>query len=139
MLALFATFMVIQLIPYGRSHTNPNVISEVKWDAPQTKELFDRACMDCHSNQTQWPWYSNIAPLSWVIQHHVDDGRKHFNISVWGTQKKNEGDEAAEELQEGEMPLAGYVFLHPKARLTKEEKQQLLLGLQKTFPSKKHD
>jgi hypothetical protein len=74
-IALVVLFVLIQLIPYGKDHTNPKIISEVKWDSPQTKETFMRACGDCHSHETKWPWYSNIAPLSWSIYHHVEEGR----------------------------------------------------------------
>ena len=57
----------IQLIPYGRNHTNPPVVTEPQWDSPRTRELFTRACADCHSNETVWPWYSNLAPMSWLV------------------------------------------------------------------------
>ncbi len=61
-------FLLIQLVPYGRNHTNPPVIQEPAWDSPQTQELFTRACADCHSNTTVWPWYSNVAPCLAVVQ-----------------------------------------------------------------------
>jgi mono/diheme cytochrome c family protein len=64
-----------QLVPYGRDHDNPPVAAEPTWDTPTTRELARRACFDCHSNETQWPWYSNIAPLSWLIQRDVEEGR----------------------------------------------------------------
>jgi hypothetical protein len=66
----------IQVIPYGRSHTNPPVTGEPAWDSPKTRELAVRACYDCHSNQTVWPWYSHIAPISWLVQQDVDEGRR---------------------------------------------------------------
>ena len=129
--------VAIQFIPYGKNHTNPPVIAEPKWDSPQTRTLFMRACGDCHSHETKWPWYSNIAPVSWLVYHDVVEGREHFNISAWGHQKKNEGDEAAEELEEGEMPLKPYLLAHPEARLNKQEKALLIEGLKKTFGEKK--
>ena len=122
----------MQLVPYGRNHTNPPVISEPKWDSFTTKALFDRTCADCHSNQTVWPWYSNVAPVSWLIQKHVDDGRKEFNVSEWG-RRNNHGDEAARAVRNGSMPDTGYVPLHPEARLTDAEKEQLIKGLVATF------
>lgn len=73
--------LLIQLVPYGRAHTNPPVVMEPQWDSAVTRETFYRACGDCHSNQTVWPWYSNIAPISWMIQNHVDEGRTKFNAS----------------------------------------------------------
>lgn len=132
-LGVIALFLLIQLLPIGRDHTNPPIQAEPQWDSPKTKALFDRACADCHSHTTEWPWYSNLAPLSWIIADHVTEGREHFNVSAWGVQKHNEGEEAAEELEEGEMPVFGYTLTHPEARLSKEEKQRLIQGLEATF------
>ena len=139
LLALVVLFVLIQFIPYGKDHTNPPVVAEPNWDSPRTKELFMRACGDCHSNETKWPWYSNIAPLSWSIYHHVVEGREHFNVSMWGHQKKNEGEDAAEEVEEGEMPLKSYLLAHPEARLSDSEKKELIEGLKKTFGEEEHD
>lgn len=125
----------IQLIPYGKNHSNPPVIAEPNWDSPQTRELFFRACGDCHSHETKWPWYSQYAPVSWLIAHDVDAGRKHFNVSAWGTQRKNKGDEAAKVTREGEMPPWFYVLPHPEAKLNDQEKTGLVDGLRKTFGS----
>lgn len=125
--------VAIQFIPYGKDHTNPPVISEPKWDSPRTKELFDNACANCHSHQTTYPWYTNIAPVSWLIQRDIDEGREHFNVSAWGTQKKNEGEDAAKEVRNGDMPLWFYLPTHPEARLSDTEKQELISGLEKTF------
>ena len=139
-LLLIILFGVIQFIPYGKEHTNPKVVAEPKWDSPKTKEIFMKACGDCHSNETKYPWYSSIAPISWAMAHHIEEGREHFNVSMWGQQKKNEGDEAVEEIEEGEMPLKSYLLAHPEARLSDVEKQLLIDGLKKTFGEKKeHD
>lgn len=132
-------FVVIQFFPIGKKHTNPPVVAEPAWDSPKTKELFDRACADCHAHTTTWPWYSNVAPVSWIIANHVEEGREHFNVSAWGVQKHNEGDEAAKSVEEGEMPVFGYTFTHPEARLTKEEKSLLIQGLKATFGEKHED
>lgn len=136
-LGLIGLFILIQLLPIGRDHTNPPIEAEPQWDSPKTKALFDRACVDCHSHTTKWPWYSNIAPLSWIISDHVIEGREHFNVSLWGIQKENEGEEAAEELEKGEMPIFGYTITHPEARFSKEEKQRLTEGLEATFGREK--
>ncbi len=125
--------VAIEFIPYGRDHTNPQVVQEPKWDTPKTRTLFMRACADCHSNETKWPWYSNVAPVSWLVQHDVDEGREHFNISNWLHQKKNKGDESAQELREGEMPPLVYLPAHPEARLSATEKKELVQGLVNTF------
>lgn len=133
LIGLAITAVAIQFIPYGKDHTNPAIISEPKWDSLRTKELFENACADCHSHQTKYPWYSNIAPVSWLLARDVEEGREHFNVHAWGTQKKNEGKEAAKEVREGEMPLWFYLPTHPEARLSEAQKQELINGLEKTF------
>ncbi|MEZ4522143.1 MAG: heme-binding domain-containing protein [Thermomicrobiales bacterium] len=80
---LLGLLLAIQLVPYGRDHSNPPVTQAVQWDSPRTAELWDRACADCHSNETDWPWYTNVAPVSWLIQDHVDEGRSKINTSEW--------------------------------------------------------
>ncbi len=124
--------VAIQLVPYGRSHTNPPVRQEPSWDSPQTKALAERACFDCHSNQTKWPAYANIAPSSWLVQHDVDEGRENVNFSEWDRPQKNAGD-AVKEVQEGEMPPWQYTILHPEARLSDAETRQLVEGLRATL------
>ena len=124
-------FLLIQLVPFGRDHTNPPVIQEPAWDSPQTQELFTRACADCHSNTTVWPWYSNVAPVSWLVYNDTMEGRQKFNVSEWN--RPQEADEAAKLVSEGEMPPAIYLPTHPAARLTAAEKEQLIRGLQATF------
>jgi len=139
LLILVALFIVIQFIPYGKDHTNPAVIAEPKWDTPKTRELFMKACVDCHSHETKWPAYSNVAPISWIVYRHVVEGREHFNVSAWGHQKKNKGEDAAEEVEEGEMPLTSYLLVHPEAKLTDEETKLLVQGLKNTFGEEKDD
>ena len=124
-------FALIQLIPFGRQHTNPPVVQEPAWNSPQTRELARRACFDCHSNQTVWPWYSNIAPVSWLNQRDVNDGRRHLNFSEWNKPQRDAG-HAVREIKSGDMPLWFYLPMHPAARLTDAEKAGLIAGLQKT-------
>ena len=97
--------------------------------------LFDKACANCHSNKTVYPWYSKVAPISWLVAYDIEEGREHLNVSMWGVQKRNEGDEAAKEVEEGDMPPIYYLPTHPEAKLTQNETQQLILGLEKTFGS----
>jgi mono/diheme cytochrome c family protein len=125
--------LALQLVPYGRNHTNPHVIAEPQWDAPQTRVLFMRACGDCHSNETQWPWYSNIAPVSWLIQRHVDEGREKLNVSQWRVGAYDEAGESAEKMREGSMPPSNYLPLHPEAMLSPADKNALAKGLAATF------
>jgi heme-binding protein len=89
---------------------------------PQVAATMQRACRDCHSNETRWPWYSNVAPVSWVVAYDVNAGRRAMNLSTWGqyspkTQQELLGD-MCEEVQSGEMPDAGYRMMHAEARLT---------------------
>lgn len=128
---LLGLFILIQLVPYGRAHANPASQVEPSWDSPTTKTLFDRACADCHSNRTTWPWYSNVAPVSWLLQRHVDEGRSKFNINTTGFGR--EADEAANEVRAGKMPEPTYLPMHPEARLRDAERDQLIRGLQATF------
>ena len=125
--------VAIQFVPYGKNPANPSVVSEPNWDSTRTRELFFKACFNCHSNETVWPWYSNFAPISWLTQHDVDEGREHFNVSMWGSQKKNEGGEAAKEVKEGEMPPWFYLIPNQTARLSENEKAEFIIGLLATF------
>jgi mono/diheme cytochrome c family protein len=125
-------FVAIQVVPYGREHTNPPVTSEPEWDSAETATLFQQACGDCHSNATAWPWYANIAPISWRLQNHVDEGREALNVSEWGTGEQ-EADEAAGLVLDGEMPPFDYVLAHPEANLSAAERQGLADGLAATF------
>ena len=133
LVACVAGFLLIQLIPYGRNHTNPPVVAEPKWDSPQTREIAKRACFDCHSNETvNAPWYFTIAPASWLIQFDIDRGRARLNFSEWPSKSRAAG-EAPEIVLEGEMPPPQYLLMHPEARLSAQEKQQLADGLQKSL------
>ena len=93
-----------------------------------------RACFDCHSNETVWPWYSNIAPISWLVYRDVLEGREQLNYSEWGSQRGEgaEPGEAAEKISSGEMPPFYYLLTHPGTRLSDAEKQELVQGLQNT-------
>jgi len=129
---LLILFLVIQVFPIGAERSNPPVVAEPSWDSPRTRELFHRACADCHSNETRWPWYSHVAPVSWLVAHDVAEGREHFNTSEWNRPQRHAG-KAARELREGDMPLPIYLPMHREARLSPGEKQELLAGLIATF------
>lgn len=122
----------IQLVPYGRSHSNPPVVAEPTWDSARTRELAVRACFDCHSNETVWPWYSNVAPVSWLVQRDVDEGREKLNFSEWTTPAEEAG-ESAETVREGEMPPRVFLITHPEARLSAAEQEELATGLATMF------
>jgi hypothetical protein len=127
-----AGFLLIQLVPYGRNHTNPPVIQEPTWDSPATRTLAARACFDCHSNEVIWPWYSNLAPASWLVAHDVEEARGYLNFSDWAPGDVGLGD-VQEVLQNGEMPPVQYRLMHKASRLTPAEQQQLLDGFLKTL------
>ncbi len=124
-----ALFLLIQLIPFGHNHTNPPVVSEPNWSSTQARTLVKDRCFQCHSNETEWPWYSNIAPGSWLIAFDVTEGRQKFNFSDWN---KNPGelDEMVGTIQEGEMPPIQYWIMHPTARMNDQQKQELIAALQ---------
>lgn len=125
-------FAVMQLIPYGRDHTNPPVVKEPTWDSARTRELAVRACFDCHSNETKWPWYGQVAPFSWVMQRHVDIGRTVLNFSDW-TRTYPLAAQAPANVLMGEMPIRSYLWVHPESDLTTAEKDELASGLERTF------
>ncbi len=137
-IGLVGLLVLLQLVPYGCSHDNPAVKQEPAWDRPETRALAQRACFDCHSNETVWPWYSHVAPVRFLVAHHVEDGRKHLNFSEWDRPQKH-AHEAAEEIEEGEMPMAGYVLLHGEADLSEAEKKQLMASFASMFGKDEHD
>lgn len=133
-LAIMVASIAIQLIPYGHNNNNPPVVSEPVWDSPVTRELAKKSCFDCHSNETVWPWYSKIAPISWLVYWDVVEGRKHLNFSEWkgGSGKHEQPHEITKEVIEGEMPPMQYYIAHPEAKLDDRSKKLLIDGLAAT-------
>jgi hypothetical protein len=129
---IIIVFAAIQAIPYGRSHNNPPVIIEPEWDLASTRELALRACFDCHSNETYWPWYSKIAPVSWWTLSHVEEGRDELNFSEWSW-SNNEVDEISKSVMDGEMPPSYYNLAPGSRALSKSERDQLIRGFVATF------
>jgi len=127
---IIGLLIVIQLIPVNR--TNPAITREVKWDAPETRALAKRACFDCHSNETIWPWYSYVAPVSLRLASHVTEGRDRLNFSAWD-QPNERYSEIEKVLNRNEMPLWDYLLMHADAKLSDAEKQALLTGLKATY------
>jgi hypothetical protein len=118
--------IAIQLIRF--SHENPSEPAPLDVP-PQIETLLERACYDCHSNKTVWPWYSHIAPVSWLVYRDVEDGRKHLNFSQWPVEPKKSRKkyrEISKVIAEDEMPMAIYIPLHPDARLSDSEKKSLI-------------
>ena len=129
---IVGVFLAMQIIPYGRTHTNPRVIKEPNWDTPRTRELAKRACFDCHSNETRWPWYANVAPFSWVVERDVNNAREVVNFSAWQV-KQPLAPASVSSVLTGNMPPVKYKMAHPEANLTPQETQELARGLDETI------
>ena len=116
--------IVIQFIPVDRS--NPPAEGEIM-ESTELKTVLKKSCYDCHSNETVWPWYSYVAPVSWLVADDVHEGRKHLNFSNWQNIEVRKVSKAKQEIwemvSEGEMPLSKYVLLHPEAKLSEKDKQ----------------
>src|SRR6478752_7651533 len=129
--AIVVVFVGIQFVPYRV--TNPPVHQEPPWDSARTRQLAVAACFDCHSNQTRSYWYEKIAPVSWWIKNHVDEGRRRLNFDEWRPGRG--GGRAARTVSRGSMPPSYYTWLglHSNAKLTAAEKQELARGLEATL------
>lgn len=125
-LALAVILVAIQLVPVDR--TNPAVVADFD-GPPAVKAVLETSCYDCHSHETSWPWYSRIAPFSWLVAHDVEEARDHLNFSQWGNldakRREKLTEEMWEEVEEGEMPLKMYLLAHPDARLSEAGKATL--------------
>ena len=126
-----AGLLVIQLVAWSREHHNPPVVQEPNWASPETRMLTQRACFDCHSNETDWPWYSKVAFMSTMVEQDVENGREVLNFSEWGIgdQEGADMERIVEVITKGQMPPPYYLMLHPEARLTDAETAQLINGL----------
>lgn len=132
-LTLCLLVVAIQFIRIDK--TNPPVdatkdfISITK-PSPEVAALLTSACYDCHSNTTSYPWYSNLAPISWWLKHHVNEGREHLNFSVWSDysaeRKAHKLEEMEEEVKEGEMPMESYTITHGDAKLSLSQREELV-------------
>lgn len=123
-----AAFLLIQLVPYGWSHPNPPVVRDAPWPDEQAAAIARESCYSCHSNETDWPPYSYVAPMSWLVRKDVEAGRDELNFSTW-PDDDGELDDAVEQVEEHEMPPSRYTRLHPGASLTDDERRQLVDAL----------
>lgn len=139
MALLAAALVVIQLIPMGnfvksfRRDANPPVVAAVEWDSAATEQLARAACYDCHSNETAWPWYAQIAPASWLVTRDVNKGRDAMNFSEDPLDEYDADD--LEWHVMNDMPPRLYLPLHPEANLSAEQRAALIAGLRATFGS----
>jgi Haem-binding domain len=124
LMIIIGLLLVIQLYPVNRDNPQSDPQLEIKLQ-PEVKQIIEKACYDCHSNKSNWPWYSYVAPVSWFVASHVQEGRHEMNFSVWQdyTQKRKSKKlgEIVEEIEEGEMPLPPYKITHSEANLSDEE------------------
>ena len=129
---IFAVLAVFGLLQFTNpARTNPPTVND--WIAtnappPPVAARLRAACYDCHSNETKWPWYGRIAPASWLVVHDVNEGRKHLNFSDWppaADRAAKKFDRISEVLDYREMPPQKYTLLHPEARLTAADRQEL--------------
>ncbi len=125
LLGIVVLFGVAQLVPVDRS--NPPVVREAPI-TPEVRPVFEKACFDCHSHATRWPWYASVAPVSWLVAYDVSHGREELNFSRWPKRTKTQLhklEEMLELVNEDEMPLWYYLPLHPEAKLTDADKQEI--------------
>jgi hypothetical protein len=129
---LLILFVIAQFIrpertnlPVDPTHT----VQAVLHVPPPVDSILRRSCYDCHSNTTTWPWYSNVAPVSWWLAGHVKDGRRNMNFTEWSTYNSRKAshklDGICEQVKKGEMPLSSYLILHPSAKLSDADRATL--------------
>lgn len=132
LIILGVAFILIQVVRPAK--TNPPVdesrtIVSVAQVPAEISAIMERSCNDCHTHKTRWPWYSEIAPVSWYLVHDVNHGREHLNLSDWAAYDKSRAlrklDEICEEVEKGAMPPNAYLLLHPSAKLSDADKKAL--------------
>lgn len=133
LVVVLVAFIIIQFFPIDKTNPplNPGMdFLNIKKAPPEVANIIRASCYDCHSNETAYPWYSNIAPSSWFLKNHIDDGRKHLNFSTFSTyepeRQAHKLQECIEMIEKDEMPLESYILGHSEAKLTPEKKQELL-------------
>ena len=133
LLLLLLVFIVIQLIPNDRWDIEveaDRTLAGLTQPPAEVANLLEVACYDCHAYGTEYPWYSNVAPVSFWIDHHVEEGREHLNFSEWASysakQQRHKLEECAEEVGEGEMPLESYTWMHGEAKLSQDQRNMLV-------------
>lgn len=121
--------VAIQLVPYGWRHPNPPVVSDAPWPDAASERIARESCYSCHSNETDWPAYSYVAPMSWLVRNDVEQGRDELNFSRWD-RDDGEADDAIEAIVDGDMPPGRYTAIHRGATLTDEEAERLVAALE---------
>jgi hypothetical protein len=124
-----AAFVVIQFVPYGWWHENPPVVQDTPWPNARSEQVARVSCYDCHSNESKWPVYSYVAPMSWLVHKDVAEGRDELNFSEWPLNEK-QLDDAVDVVEDDAMPPSQYTLIHRNARLTPAEAQVLIAALE---------
>ncbi len=138
-LVVLAVFSAMQLVPYGWTHSNPPVTQGLVWADADAEALARAACYDCHSNETEWPPYAYVAPMSWLVRRDVEAGRDALNLSELDRGGGEELDEAAEQIEEGSMPPRQYELAHPGARLSDAERRLLIAAFEQLEDRDEHE
>ena len=128
---LFAVFALLQLVPYGHDHSTPPTTKQATL-GPTAARIAGGACMDCHSNDTTWPWYADVAPASFLVVNDVKGGREHMNMSRWDRPQPDLA-EVAEAIDGGGMPPVQYKVIHGGARLSDGERRTLIAGFRALY------
>ncbi len=132
LVVLAAVFILIQFVRIDRS--NPPVVTENSIEAvlnvpPDMQQIFGRSCNDCHSNKTVYPWYTQVAPVSWWLRNHIDEGRRELNLNEFATYPARKQDrkleEVCDQVKSGQMPLPSYLIVHGEATLSEQDKQMI--------------
>ncbi|WP_196892423.1 heme-binding domain-containing protein [Aureivirga marina] len=130
LLFIVAVLVIIQFFRPDKNTSNEVSINKITDVPPHIEQILKTSCYDCHSNNTVYPWYSNIAPVSWIIANHVNDGKKHVNFDEWKTyndnQRKHNIHDLEEVIMENSMPMSSYTILHKNAVLSDKDKKDLL-------------
>jgi hypothetical protein len=122
--------LLMQLVPYGWEKSNPPVTAPAPWPNPEAEAIARAACYDCHSNETDWPAYSYVAPMSWLVRRDVEGGRDELNFSEWDEDDAEAAEDAREEIVEGSMPPPNYRRIHRDAQLDDEDAATLIAALE---------
>lgn len=135
LIILTVLFIVIFIQFFRINQTNP-IVDEaqdfimIEKPTAEVSAILKNACYDCHSYKSKYPWYANVAPISWMIGQHISSGRKHLNFSVWGeySSKKqlHKLEEITEEINEGKMPIPIYTWMHHEAKHNEEDRKEIV-------------